>query len=507
MKGRRITLLAVLLATTLASPATAKKANHYDRQSWAFANSIQLAKIVDHLKAFQAIANANGGTRALGTPGYDASLRYVARQLRNAGYQVTLQPFIANLFVELEPPVFERVSPPKTYVEGTDFFTMEFSGSGDVTRPVVPIDIKDPNTPGSSTSGCEAGDFPAATSGNIALIQRGTCTFGDKAKNAAAAGAVGVIIFNEGQPGRTDVLNGTLGEVVSTTLPVVGTSFAVGAELYAQAGVQVHLDLNTQTTPVPTNNLLAEKRGRVSNQDVVVGAHLDSVLEGPGINDNGSGSAAILTIAEQLAKRHVRLHNTVRFAFWGAEESGLIGSTFYVDSLTEEQFNNIALNLNFDMVGSLNFVRFVYDGDGTLGTPGPAGSDIIEAVFTEFFVNKRQASEPTPFDGRSDYFAFINAGIPAGGLFSGAEGIKTNVQERLYGGQAGEPYDPCYHQACDTIRNLSSRSLDQLGKAAAYAVHYFGTTREDITPDAAAAARVTSSAAQAADYRGPHLIR
>jgi len=256
---------------------------------------------------------------------------------------------------------------------------------------------------------------------------------------------------------------------------------------------------------VPTANLLAEKPGSVTNQDVVVGAHLDSVVEGPGINDNGSGSAAILEIAEQLAKK--RLRNTVRFAFWGAEEEGLIGSTFYVNNLTEEQFNNIALNLNFDMVGSPNFVRFVYDGDGTLGTPGPAGSDIIEAVFTEFFVNKRQASEPTPFDGRSDYFAFIENGIPAGGLFSGAEGIKTNVQKRLYGGQAGQPYDPCYHLACDTIGNVSSQALDQFGKAAAYAVHLFATTSEDITPDVAAAARLATSAAQAADYRGPHLIR
>ena len=254
---------------------------------------------------------------------------------------------------------------------------MEFSGSGDVTEEVVLIDFKDPTTAGSSTSGCEDTDFlpPApSVSGKIALIQRGTCTFGEKATNALEAGAVGVIIFNEGQPGRTDAINGTLGGVVN--LPVVGTSFAVGVELKNQAGVEAHLDLNTQTTSVPTNNLLAEKPGSVTNQDVVVGAHLDSVIEGPGINDNGSGTAAILAVAEHLAKHHVRVRNTVRFAFWGAEESGLIGSTFYVNNLTEEQFNNIALNLNFDMVGSPNFVRFVYDGDGTLGTPGPAGSEL-----------------------------------------------------------------------------------------------------------------------------------
>ena len=158
------------------------------------------------------------------------------------------------------------------------------------------------------------------------------------------------------------------------------------------------------------------------------------------------------------------------------------------------------------MMGSPNFARFVYDGDGTLGGAGPPGSDVIEEVFTDYFDRHRLASEPTPFDGRSDYFAFIQNGIPAGGLFSGAEGIKTPEQVTKYGGTAGVAYDACYHQACDDIDNLSRRALSQLGKAAAHTVLHFAMTRENVRPPAAAAAAAVA-AAQKMDYRGSRLVR
>ena len=139
------------------------------------------------------------------------------------------------------------------------------------------------------------------------------------------------------------------------------------------------------------------------------------------------------------------------------------------------------LYLNFDMVGSLNFVRFVYDGDGSaFGTDGPNGSGSIEGVFSEYFSSLGLASEPTEFDGRSDYDAFINAGIPAGGLFTGAEGIKTAAQAAIYGGMAGQPYDPCYHQACDTIDNLSETALDQMSDAVAHATLLYAMTRSSV---------------------------
>ncbi len=196
------------------------------------------------------------------------------------------------------------------------------------------------------------------------------------------------------------------------------------------------------------------------------------MLAGPGINDNGSGTSTILEIAEEISEAGKKPRQKLRFAFWGAEESNLLGSEHYVDTLDDDGFGELWANLNFDMLGSPNYVRFVYDGDGS-DTPdtgaGPPGSAQIEDVFTQYFASQGLASEPTAFDGRSDYGPFIEAGVPAGGLFSGAEGEKTAEQAEVYGGTAGEPYDPCYHQACDTINNLSTKALFELGDAAAHA--------------------------------------
>ena len=362
------------------------------------------------------------------------------------------------------------------------------------------VDVVIPPTPApSSTSGCEASDFAGFPAGNVALVQRGTCTFRQKADNASAAGASAVVIFNEGQPGRTDLIVGTLGSA-GVTIPVVGLSFADGAAIVGQLGsgsVTLHVVTSTESETRQTVNVLAEtgKQSDPSNV-VVVGAHLDSVLPGPGINDNGSGSATILEVARQITK--FKTTNRIRFAFWGAEELGLVGSTRYVASLSNAQKDAIALHLNFDMVGSPNFVRFVYDGDNSAfppgpggAQPGPPGSGAIERVFTDYFASQNLASAPTPFNGRSDYGPFITTtspahpgGIPAGGLFTGAEGIKTAAEAGVYGGTAAVAYDHCYHQACDTYDNVSLTGLDQMSDAVAHAVI---TTADSPRPAAATA--------------------
>jgi Zn-dependent M28 family amino/carboxypeptidase len=207
----------------------------------------------------------------------------------------------------------------------------------------------------------------------------------------------------------------------------------------------------------------------------MVGAHLDSVFAGPGINDNGSGSAAILEVAEQMKK--IRPNNTVRFAWWGAEESGLVGSDHYVFGLTDAEGANIALYLNFDMVGSPNYVRFIYDGDGfAFELAGPDGSGAIEALFEDFYADRGLASEPTQINFRSDYSAFFENDIPFGGVFTGAEGIKTAAQRDVYGGIVGQQYDPCYHQACDTFSNNSNEVLDLNADAIALATLTYATS-------------------------------
>jgi Zn-dependent M28 family amino/carboxypeptidase len=250
-----------------------------------------------------------------------------------------------------------------------------------------------------------------------------------------------------------------------------------------------------------TQNIIADSPKGKKGQTIVVGAHLDSVTAGPGINDNGSGSATILEIAEQLAKLGYtkKLQRQVRFAFWGAEELGLLGSQYYVDSLTNTQRAKIYANLNFDMLGSPNYVRFVYDGNGS-DTPdaGPPGSDAIEKIFLDYYKSKGLATEPTAFDGRSDYGPFIAEGIPAGGLFSGAEGIKTPQEAAVYGGTAGVAYDKCYHQACDTINNLNSKALSELGDGAAHATLVLALSKTGLYPDGSrqAEVKVTGKAAK-----------
>ena len=206
----------------------------------------------------------------------------------------------------------------------------------------------------------------------------------------------------------------------------------------------------------------------------MAGAHLDSVHEGPGINDNGSGSSALIEVAEQMAK--LKLPNKLRFAWWGAEEANLVGSNFYVSQLDEAGLADIEMYLNFDMVASPNYGLFIYDGDGSgFGLVGPDGSDDIEALFEEYYADRDIPSEPTAFSGRSDYQAFINNGVPAGGLFTGAEVVKTAGQVAKWGGTAGIAYDPCYHAVCDTIDNLSHEALDINSDAIAYVVYLYAS--------------------------------
>jgi Zn-dependent M28 family amino/carboxypeptidase len=495
-----LVLLAALTAAGVASAAVTT-------DSSKLRAAVTTKGIMKHENQFQAIANANNDTRASGTPGYDASAEYVAGKLRAAGYNVTVQPFTFPFFQELAPTTFSQTAPTaKTYQDGTDFLIMEYSGSGNVVdKAVVPTnDVQIPPGPtaSSSNSGCEASDFvPASTTEQqVALIQRGTCTFAEKAQNAEAAGYDAAIIFNEGQEGRRDVLNGTLGGP-SVTIPVIGTTFAVGEELYkASPGARVSISATTLSENRNTTNVIADTKTGRTDRVVVVGAHLDSVPEGPGINDNGSGTATILEVALQMSKLGIQPRNQVRFAFWGAEESGLLGAEHYVSTLSKSQLNDIAVNLNFDMVGSPNYVRFVYDGDGSdTGTSGPTGSGVVEDVFNDYFASQGLQTEPTAFDGRSDYGPFIAVGIPAGGLFTGAEGIKTAEEAAIYGGTAGVAYDPCYHQACDDITNLSKTALDQMSDATAHATLAFAQTTSAVGGTEKGAGTPSSKL----EYKGP----
>ena len=496
---------------------------------------------MEHEEAFQAIAGRNGDTRASGTPGYTESADYVEDQLTNAVYEVERQEFEYELFVENSDPILDVTSPDRDPFEPgetpeDDFATMSYSGSGDVTAELQAVGGIIIPSPGGSASGCTAEDFVGFEPGNIALIQRGTCTFREKVDNAEDAGAAGVVIFNEGNvvpdDDRVGNLFGTL-DPPQVGIPVVGTSFEVGQqldELLQQGEVTLRLAVFAEVVTTTTENVIADTATGREDRTVVVGSHLDSVPEGPGINDNGSGSAADLEVALQMAELDIQPRNRVRFAFWGAEESGLFGSQYYVDSLPKKEIQNIAVNLNFDMVGSPNYVRFGYDGDASdTDSLGSTGSGVVEDVFTDYFASQGLASEPTAFDGRSDYDAFINVGIPAGGLFTGAEDIKTPEEAAVYGGAAGVAYDPCYHQACDSftplldgadpahyaaieagyppgtlVGNLNTQALDEMSDAIAHGTLTFAQTTSAVTGTEKGQVTPTSSAAK---YHGSLLQR
>lgn len=426
---------------------------------------VTLDGVREHQSKLRDIALANGGTRVSGTKGYNDSADYAEKIFKSAGYTVTRQTFEFQGFIELPGTSLTQIAPTPTTVIETNL--LSYSGSGSVTATVSVLP---------TVTGCNTADFASFTKGNIALISRGTCSFATKATNAQSAGAAAVVIYNN----AAGELNGTLGAEFNLNIAVTSVLQTVGQQLSQIPGLVLSVSASTVRGTVSTSNVIAESREGNANNVVVIGAHLDSVSKGAGINDNGSGSAAVLEVAKQMGK--VKPINRLRFALWGAEESGLVGATRYVAILTEEEKGKIGLYLNFDMIGSPNHVFFVYDGDNSDGVgagAGPVGSRGIEKTF-ETFYNKRGVSfKGTDFNGRSDYKPFIDAGIPAGGLFTGAEGTKTVAEAEVWGGVVGQAYDPCYHEACDSFANVNLFALDVNADAVAYtALQFAMTTRE-----------------------------
>ena len=449
-------------------------------------DQVRLAGIREHLAAFDGFAKRNGGNRFAGSAGYGESARYVAARMRAAGYVVRLQEFSFQFVVDRAAPSLRPVDAAGwTFRADRDYSTLQYSGSGDVEAALAAVDLLVPSSaPNTSTSGCESSDFSAFPRGAAALLQRGTCTFRQKVSNAIAAGASAVVVFNEGGEGRSGLFSGTLGEP-QVRIPVLATSFAVGDSLRNGArdgptGVTVRVSADMIAEPRRTRNVIAESRGGNAANVVVVGAHLDSVQAGPGINDNGSGSAVILEAAETLAA--LRPANKLRFVWWGAEELGLLGSRHYVEQLSPATRRRLALYLNFDMVGSRNFVVSVYDGDGSLSGGGarlPAGSGAIERAFASYFAARRLEFQETGTGG-SDHVPFAQAGIPVGGLFTGADGRKSADEAADFGGRADQPYDACYHRPCDTIANVNGTVLTRIARAAVHVIARFARNTSSV---------------------------
>ncbi|ATY97451.1 M28 family peptidase [Streptomyces cavourensis] len=474
------TALVAPLLLASASPASA----HRDRAaqdaaalSQTLVRDASAASARNHLVALQAIARATGGHRVAGSLGHDLSAAYVHTLLKAAGYDVSYQKFdfvytetLAEKLSVLSPTPFDAEIKALTYTTSTPV--------GGITAELAAVPVDE-----DGTTGCEPGDYAAgAFTGRIALIKRGGCTFGAKQEQAAAAGAAGAIIYNNIDAGYGP-LSGTLGGPGDGKIPTAGMSKPDGDRLaadLARGPVTISFEVRQLQETRTTRNVIAETRGGDPANTVVVGAHLDAVKAGPGINDNGSGSAGLLDVALKLAKKEKQPRNKVRFAWWSAAESGLFGSAHYVNTLTPAERQRIKLYLNFEIIASPNYGLFVFDGDNSDGLnfpEGPAGSAQIERDITTFLGNRGLPTGGTPFIGRSDYHPFVLAGIPSGGTTTGAEALKSPEEAAKWGGRAGVAFDPNYHAAGDTLRNISMKAYDINIDVIAHAV---GTYAHDL---------------------------
>ncbi|WP_350269887.1 M20/M25/M40 family metallo-hydrolase [Brevibacterium sp. CBA3109] len=438
--------------------------------------------VMDHLQKISDISTSHSeeGFRALGTPGYEESVEYVEQTLEATGaFDVERQAFEVGdqAFGEVAVSVDgEKLQvTPASFTEGTEEPLTDLSVA-------LPVDDDYSDLAGGQL-GCEASDFDDSAEGALVLVARGSCAFGEKTQAATDAGAAAVVLYNNDTSAPDEALNATLGERVENGAPTVGVSYNEGNDLLTKIEGAVEgeplladFTLETEYTTSTTWNVIAETKAGDHDNVQMFGAHLDGVADGPGANDNGSGSAALLASAEALAEQPTEADNAIRFGWWAAEEVGLVGSTHYVESLNEAELSKVKSYMNFDMIGSDNYIVGTLDSDGSDvpipdGVSVPEGSAELEKVFTDYFDTKDQPNVGTDFSGRSDYQAFIDNGIPSSGLFSGADGTKTPEEADMFGGTVGDKHDTNYHQPTDTIENVSRESLDIFSPAIAYAVH------------------------------------
>jgi Zn-dependent M28 family amino/carboxypeptidase len=349
-----------------------------------------------------------------------------------------------------------------TYESGVDFRPMIFSASGQFNAPLVAVDFD----PGATTdtvagTGCAAEDFASVPAHAVLLVHPGHCASRDVVDNAVTAGASGLILsYVSWEPNA--VRRPTL-RTPDVPIPVLGTTREMGIALFKAAVTtgEVTLDVQTAIVNRPSANVVAETPGGDPDHVIMLGGHLDSVIDGPGINDNGSGTMAVLEIARQVIGEDPE--RKVRVGFWTGEEIGLYGSFRYISSLGFDDRRAIEAYLNFDMLGSPNGARIVYD-DASART----GSDGIRDAFAAYFDGVGLSYATEDLGGASDHYAFERGSVPTGGLFSGASTPMTAAEAAEFGGQAGAPFDACYHLTCDTADNVNADLLEQMVRAAAY---------------------------------------
>jgi len=501
--GLLLCAAAILVVPTTASadPKSAQCDTRVNDTPSELVECIKTADLMAHLQAFQDIANANPGpdgmpSRNSGEPGYKASADYVAAAMQKAGYDVSIQTYKFDYYAYTGIPTFSANG--NAYALGSEWYPGQSLGSTTATLAAAGGIIIPPTQFSTSTSGCTAADFPSSISGHVALIQRGSCNFGVKVLNAQAAGATGVVIFNEGNPGPPDRTGLLIGSIVDAnnnpfipTIPVAFTTFAVGQDLYnqVQAGSAPTVSLNVPAITQPNTddyNVIAESKGGDKNHVLVVDAHLDAIY-GAGILDNATGSAAILDIAQKM--KNVTPLNKLRFVWFGGEELGLLGSQYYVNNLTSTQASHIGYDLDADVFGTPNYIIGILD---------PAAPDFFSRTVPETFPNRVYKASQVSRDqsvaffnqagynheflspNGTDAINFNRIGVPASGLLTGQDCCKTQEEVNLFGGQLGNyegnlgTFDGgCVDNPfrwCDNIDNVDPANFTLVSKAFANTV-------------------------------------
>ncbi|WNV84709.1 M28 family peptidase [Umezawaea sp. Da 62-37] len=472
---KAVSLLAVAV---LALPIGAVgAANASGRAGWLadrMSEKVTGDAVARHLRALTTLTAANGGHRDSASPGYTAAADYLTTSLQRAGYVVQRQEFSFRDYT-IHSERADVVSPQARVLHPQIArFTVSTPAEGLTAEVAVP-GVKD--------TGCDPEDYAGQdVRGKIVLVRvEGGCFITQKQLTAAAVGA-SAMLMNVNSPNPDLNLRYRMVPPEDARVPVATLPRGEAEQLMADVAAgptSVRIDLRGEESTTRTFNLLADTPTGRADNTVVMGAHLDSVDTTPGANDNAAASAAVLETALRLKQYTPLLRNKVRFAWWAAEEKGLSGSQFYVDSLTAEQRAHTALYLNLEMIGSPNFARQVYSGQTPTG-PAPAGSERISQLVKGYFAGEELPTADLVLDGRSDHTAFVNGGIASGGVNGGSDRLKPAEWVDLFGGVEGQMLDPCYHQLCDGYGNVNQTIFEQFSRSMAWAVGRFAIDTSDV---------------------------
>ncbi|KAJ6593893.1 hypothetical protein B0H19DRAFT_1092615 [Mycena capillaripes] len=433
----------------------------------ALADSMSVDGIMTHLEQFQTFADASANTRSHGSPGYTASADYIYGVAQDAGFDVQRQGVASPVgtirvgTLSVDGVIYAA---PNVTV---DYYTNTTEAAGLESEIVV--------IPG---YGCDQTEFADAANKTV-LLKAGQCEVNDKTFNALVSQVYAVIVYDETPlpptPGAgvfTDASGAIAVPVVlHANYDVAQILLEKVASRILNGTINVQVDINT----VASDNVIAQTKWGNPDKVIMFGAHLDSVPAGPGINDNGSGSATLAELVKQLVQ-FTGAQYAIRFAWWSSEEKGLLGSEFYVEQLSQAERDKVVAYINIDMSASPNYILAIQDNDNSGGQrppwipAPPIGSNAIEKLLQGVYESMSLNYTGFAIAENSDHASFMANGIPMGALETGAGGSKTDLEAQLFGGVAWEPYDSCYHMSCDTINNLSPEALINNARAVARAL-------------------------------------